>query len=137
MYRTPMMAKSELCCTFNSFYFSFWAFYPIYQLKRSLLRFLLPIVIITFKFMSKRNIMRNIKLEIGQVIRQRRKMLGLLQSQLAVISGVSLRTLQSVETGKANLSIETLMEIADPLGLTLTLVLKDLNKKDEIIYGGD
>ena len=81
--------------------------------------------------------MRNIKLEIGQVIRQRRKMLGLLQSQLAVISGVSLRTLQSVETGKANLSIETLMEIADPLGLTLTLVLKDLSKKDEIIYGGD
>jgi y4mF family transcriptional regulator len=81
--------------------------------------------------------MRNIKLEIGQVIRQRREMLGLLQSQLAVISGVSLRTLQSVETGKANPSIDTLMEIADPLGLTLTLVLKDLSKKDEIIYGGD
>jgi transcriptional regulator with XRE-family HTH domain len=81
--------------------------------------------------------MRNIKLEIGQVIRQRREMLGLLQSQLAVISGISLRTLQSVETGKANPSIETLMEIADPLGLTLTLVLKDLSKKDEIIYGGD
>ena len=81
--------------------------------------------------------MRNIKLEIGQVVRQRREMLGLLQSQLAVISGVSLRTLQSVETGKANPSIETLMEIADPLGLTLTLVLKDLSKKDEIIYGGD
>jgi transcriptional regulator with XRE-family HTH domain len=81
--------------------------------------------------------MRNIKLEIGQVIRQRREMLGLLQSQLAVISGISLRTLQSVETGKANPSIDTLMEIADPLGLTLTLVLKDLSKKDEIIYGGD
>jgi transcriptional regulator with XRE-family HTH domain len=81
--------------------------------------------------------MRNIKLEIGQVVRQRREMLGLLQSQLAVISGISLRTLQSVETGKANPSIETLMEIADPLGLTLTLVLKDLSKKDEIIYGGD
>jgi transcriptional regulator with XRE-family HTH domain len=81
--------------------------------------------------------MRNIKLEIGQVVRQRREMLGLLQSQLAVISGISLRTLQSVETGKANPSIDTLMEIADPLGLTLTLVLKDLSKKDEIIYGGD
>jgi transcriptional regulator with XRE-family HTH domain len=81
--------------------------------------------------------MRNIKLEIGQVIRQRREMLGLLQSQLAVISGISLRTLQSVETGKANPSIDTLVEIADPLGLTLTLVLKDLSKKDEIIYGGD
>jgi transcriptional regulator with XRE-family HTH domain len=81
--------------------------------------------------------MRNTKLEIGQVIRQRREMLGLLQSQLAVISGISLRTLQSVETGKANPSIDTLMEIADPLGLTLTLVLKGLIKKDEIIYGGD
>lgn len=66
------------------------------------------------------------------MIRRRRAVLGLLQPQLATISGVSLRTIQMVEGGKANPSIDTLMQIADPLGLTLHLVLKDLGKKDEV-----
>jgi transcriptional regulator with XRE-family HTH domain len=81
--------------------------------------------------------MRNQQLEIGQVVRQRRETLGLLQSQLAFISGVSLRTLQLVESGKANPSIDTLIKIADPLGLTLQLVLKDLSTKEQINYVGD
>ena len=76
--------------------------------------------------------MHNTMIEIGQVIRQRRELLGLVQPQLASISGVGLRTIQMIERSKANPSIETLMQIADPLGLTLQLVLKDPRKKDKV-----
>lgn len=75
--------------------------------------------------------MRDTKIEIGQTIRERRELLELLQSQLASISGVGLRTIQMVEGGKANPSIETLIKIADPLGLTMQLVLKNTGKKNE------
>ena len=75
--------------------------------------------------------MHKTKIEIGQTIRERRELLGLLQPQLAGISGVSLRTIQMVEGGKANPSIVTLMQIADPLGLTMHLVLKNTGKKNE------
>lgn len=63
--------------------------------------------------------------EIGQTIRKRRELLGLLQPQLSAISGVSTRTIQLVEMGKANPSLDTLIKIADPLGLTLKLLLKE------------
>jgi y4mF family transcriptional regulator len=67
--------------------------------------------------------MRN-QLEIGEAIKKRRELLGLLQPQLAAISGISRRTIQLVENGKANPSLETLLKIADPLGLTIELAVK-------------
>jgi y4mF family transcriptional regulator len=67
--------------------------------------------------------MRN-QLEIGTAIKKRRELLGLLQPQLAAISGISRRTIQLVENGKANPSLETLLKIADPLGLTIELAVK-------------
>jgi transcriptional regulator with XRE-family HTH domain len=69
--------------------------------------------------------MRNQLVEIGQTIRKRRQLLGLLQPQLADISGINRRTIQLVEAGKANPTIETLVKIADPLGLTFKLLLKE------------
>ena len=69
--------------------------------------------------------MRNDLVHIGQVIRKRRELLGLLQPQLSSISGVSIRTIQLVELGKANPSLETLIKIADPLGLQLNLSIKE------------
>ncbi len=69
--------------------------------------------------------MRNEAMEIGETIRKRRELLGLLQPQLASISGVSTRSIQLVEMGKANPSLDTLLKIADPLGLTLKLQLKE------------
>lgn len=69
--------------------------------------------------------MRNEAMEIGETIRKRRELLGLLQPQLASISGVSTRSIQLVEMGKANPSLDTLIKIADPLGLTLKLQLKE------------
>lgn len=63
--------------------------------------------------------------EIGSSIRTRRELLDLLQTRLAQIAGVSTRTIQLVETGKANPSLETLLKITEPLGLELKLTLKD------------
>ena len=63
--------------------------------------------------------------EIGSSIRNRRELLDLLQTRLAQIAGVSTRTIQLVETGKANPSLETLLKITEPLGLELKLTLKD------------
>jgi transcriptional regulator with XRE-family HTH domain len=72
--------------------------------------------------------MRFLMENIGRVIKQRREVLGLLQRQLAQYSGVSTRTIQLVEQGKANPSVETLVRIVDPLGLSLEVVLKDLTQ---------
>jgi transcriptional regulator with XRE-family HTH domain len=72
--------------------------------------------------------MRNSLVEIGEIIRQRRELLGLLQSQLSALSGISSRTIQLVEQGKGNPSIDTLIRLIDPLGLRLDLVLKEPSK---------
>jgi DNA-binding XRE family transcriptional regulator len=76
--------------------------------------------------------MRNPMIEIGQSIRGRRELLGLLQPGLAEIAGVSRRTVQLVENGKGNPSIETLFKITDPLGLTITVRLKEPSKPEQI-----
>lgn len=49
----------------------------------------------------------------------------LLQPDLAAISGVSTRTLQLIEAGKANPSLETLLNISGSLGLDLKLSIKE------------
>jgi DNA-binding XRE family transcriptional regulator len=63
--------------------------------------------------------------EIGSSIKNRRELLDLLQTRLAQIAGVSTRTIQLVEMGKGNPSLETLLKITEPLGLELKLTLKD------------
>jgi transcriptional regulator with XRE-family HTH domain len=68
--------------------------------------------------------MRDIMIKIGDKIRQRRELLGLVQPQLADLSGVNTRTIQLVEQGKGNPSLETLLRLIGPLGLNLELVLK-------------
>ena len=72
--------------------------------------------------------MRNLINEIGEKLRERRELLGILQTRLALISGVNTRTIQLVENGKGNPSLETLSNLADTLGLRIELVLKDPGK---------
>ena len=67
---------------------------------------------------------------IGHLLRKRRELLGLLQPQLAAISGVSIRTIQLVEMGKGNPSLETLIKLADPLGLQIQLSIKEAGRED-------
>lgn len=76
--------------------------------------------------------MRNFLNQIGETIRKRREILGLLQPQLSEISGVSRRTIQLIENGKANPSLETLLKISEVLGMEFHLEIKDSpNLKDE------
>lgn len=69
--------------------------------------------------------MHNGMMELGEKLMQRRELLGLLQSQLAELSGVSTRTIQLVEQGKGNPSLDTLLQLTDPMGLRLDFLLKD------------
>ncbi|HMI61474.1 MAG TPA: helix-turn-helix domain-containing protein [Puia sp.] len=75
--------------------------------------------------------MRTAMHDLGEKLRQRRELLGLLQSQLAALSDVSTRTIQLVEQGKGNPSLDTLLQLADPLGLRLDLILKEPSKTGE------
>ena len=70
-------------------------------------------------------------IDLGDKIRQRRELLGLLQSRLAALAGISTRTIQLVEQGKGNPSLNTLIQLTDPLGLRLDLELKEPTKTSE------
>lgn len=75
--------------------------------------------------------MRNSLIKLGDIIRQRRELLGLLQTQLAALSGISSRTIQLVEQGKGNPSLDTLNKLIDPLGLHLELMIKEPSKNND------
>jgi DNA-binding XRE family transcriptional regulator len=68
---------------------------------------------------------RNTIEDIGKSLRERREMLGLLQPQLGAIAGISTRTIQLVEAGKANPSIKTILQLTDALGLVIQLRVKE------------
>lgn len=63
-------------------------------------------------------------LAIYQKIKERRSLLGITQQDLADISGVSLRTIKEIETGKGNPAVNTLVKILDVLGLEPDLKIK-------------
>ena len=61
---------------------------------------------------------------IGQIIKARRKELGLTQNTLALVSQVVINTIVSIERGSKSPSVETLTKVADVLGLELRLMVK-------------
>ncbi|MEM6379397.1 MAG: helix-turn-helix domain-containing protein [Bacteroidota bacterium] len=61
-----------------------------------------------------------------RTIKQRREELQITQETLADLSGVGLRTLKGIESGKGNPTLETLLKIADVLGLELKLEVKKI-----------
>lgn len=62
---------------------------------------------------------------IGQIIKARRKELGLTQNTLALLSQVGINTIVSIERGSKSPSVDTLTQVADVLGLDLRLELKE------------
>lgn len=62
---------------------------------------------------------------IAEILKERRQTLGISQVDLAEMAGVGIATVKSIECGKANPSIRTLVSIAEVLGLELTLTLKN------------
>ena len=62
--------------------------------------------------------------ELIQALKGRRDALNVTQEHLAELSGVGLRTLKAIETGKGNPKIDTLAKLADVLGLELKLEVR-------------
>nr|WP_286177727.1 helix-turn-helix transcriptional regulator [Rhodopirellula sp. JC639] len=64
----------------------------------------------------------------NQIIQQRRRELGMTQSQLAEEAELSLRTIQIVEKGRSSVRPETIHRIGDALGLTDDQLRDDTSK---------
>ncbi len=62
--------------------------------------------------------------QIGEVIKERRKSLRINQINLAEMAGISKNTLYKIERGQTNPTIEVLKKIADILGLEIKLEVK-------------
>ena len=65
--------------------------------------------------------------EIGNIIKERRKHLGVNQQTLADLAGVGLNTLVAIERGEGNPQFNTLLNILDTLGLQMDIKLKTLD----------
>ena len=62
--------------------------------------------------------------ELANTIKERRKALGITQNYLCELSGVGLRTLKAIETGKNNPTLETMNKLAEVLGMEIKLEVK-------------
>lgn len=62
-----------------------------------------------------------------ETIKERREALKVTQDTLAELSGVGLRTLKQLESGKGNPTLLTLQKIADVLGMEVCLKIKSID----------
>jgi DNA-binding XRE family transcriptional regulator len=62
--------------------------------------------------------------QLGHIIRERRNELSLSQEILGIKSDVAIKTIHSIELGKANPSVNTLAKILDNLNLQIIVVNK-------------
>jgi transcriptional regulator with XRE-family HTH domain len=58
----------------------------------------------------------------GQIIREKRNALQLKQEELSARSGVAIKTIHSIEMGKGNPAIKTILRIFDILELDFIVV---------------
>ncbi len=64
--------------------------------------------------------------EIGTVIKERRRHLGINQQTLADLANVAINTLVAIERGEGNPQLSTLLSILDTLGLGMDIHTKKL-----------
>ncbi len=62
--------------------------------------------------------------EIRNMMKARREAMQVTQETLAALSGVGLRTLKQLESGKGNPTLLTLQKLSDVLGMEVYLRLK-------------
>ncbi|MBO6026913.1 MAG: helix-turn-helix transcriptional regulator [Bacteroidales bacterium] len=65
--------------------------------------------------------------QIGVIIKERRKQLGVNQQTLSELAGVGVNTLLAIERGEGNPKLSTILAILDTLGLKMEVKLKELN----------
>lgn len=61
------------------------------------------------------------KSDIGTAIAKRRNTLDITQVRLAKLSGVSVHTLSNLETGEGNVTLDTLIKVADTVGFKVRI----------------
>lgn len=66
---------------------------------------------------------------IADILRARRKQLGLTQQDAAELAGVSVRFVHDCETGKASVQLDRVQALTAALGLTLTLTLRNPERR--------
>lgn len=82
----------------------------------------------------KQNLYFRIKSEVyctmkyGNLIKDRRAVLGLTQQDLSDYTGLSVRIIKSIEAEKGNPSLNTLEKIAEILGLEIVMKVKMVNE---------
>lgn len=64
----------------------------------------------------------------GNLIKERRAILGLTQQDLSDYTGLSVRIIKSVERENGNPSLSTLEKIADVLGLEIIMRVRRVNE---------
>lgn len=64
----------------------------------------------------------------GDLIKERRAILGLTQRELSDYTGLSVRIIKSVEAEAGNPSLSTLEKIADVLGLEIIIRVRRVNE---------
>ncbi len=62
---------------------------------------------------------------VQDVIKKRRKELGISQVDLAEMSGISLATIKNIERGKGNPSYETILRIMEVLGIEISFSIRN------------
>ena len=65
----------------------------------------------------------------GELIKERRAVLGLTQQDLSDYTELSLRIIKSIEAEKGNPSLKTLEKIAKVLGLEIVMKVKIINEQ--------
>ena len=70
--------------------------------------------------------------EIGEQIKERRKLLGLTQPDLAELADVSVNTLYKLERGQNNPTLDILERILKVLGLEIHLQIRQLRDGEKI-----
>jgi HTH-type transcriptional regulator / antitoxin HipB len=63
--------------------------------------------------------------DMGRIVANRRKALGVTQQDLAALAGVSTRFLSSLERGKATVRLNTMLAVLDALGLQLEIAIRE------------
>jgi y4mF family transcriptional regulator len=66
-------------------------------------------------------------MKFGNLIKERRALLGLTQQDLSDYTGLSVRFIKSIEADKGNPSLNTLEKIAETLGLEIVMRVKIIN----------
>jgi transcriptional regulator with XRE-family HTH domain len=65
----------------------------------------------------------------GQIVREKRNAIGLKQDELSRQSGVAIKTIHSIELGKGNPAVKTILRIFEALSLDLLIIASKNVKK--------